>query len=137
MFTKFTTTLLVGALALATMITPTQLRAGDDTARIIGGLAIGALIGAAIAGDNDNRRRDRGHVSRRQHDVNDVYRRGSYRNGDRGYYRGPQRGHNRRYRRHDTYGHQRRVTVPRACRVQGGHRSGYSRHCPGRHNYNH
>jgi hypothetical protein len=27
--------------------------------------------------------------------------------------------------------------VPRACRVQGGHRSGYSRHCPGRHNYNH
>jgi len=142
MFTKLTTTLMVGALALATTITPTQVRADNDAAKIIGGLAIGAIIGAAIADNNDNRRHNRGHVSRRHHDAYDVYgrgnhrshKRGHHRSHKRGHYRGHDRGYHRGHRGHDGYKH-RRVNLPGACRVHKGHRSGYSGRCLGRHNY--
>lgn len=49
MFSKFTTTLMAGAFALASVAAPTEVRAGNDTGKIVAGFAVGAIIGAAIA----------------------------------------------------------------------------------------
>ena len=124
MFTKLTTTLMAGALALTSLTAPTELRAGNDTGKIIGGLAIGAVLGAVIANEIEDRKDSRNHGARRHTDAYSANHRRSYgtrdHRGGRNLYRG--RG------RHDGYG-QRRVKLPGACRVQSGHRSGYSGRC--------
>ncbi len=107
MFTKLTSILTVGALALSTTMA-TPVRADDDAAKIIGGLIVGGLIGAAIANDSHNSKRSGHHVSR-------------------GHDRGPSRGHDTSYR-YDN-GHAKRVNLPGNCRVHSGHRSGYSGRC--------
>jgi len=116
MFTKFTSLLTAGALALGTgMATPAS--ADDDTAEIFGALIAGGVIGALIANDT-NKHRNRGHhVSRGHHD--DGYRGGHSRGHDKG------------------YGHGKRVNLPGACRVHSGHRSGYSGDCLRGYNYDH
>ena len=116
MFTKLTTTLMAGALALTSLTAPTELRAGNDTGKIIGGLAIGAVLGAVIANEIKDRKDRRKHGARRQSDAYSATRHRSY--GDR----------RRDHGRHDGYG-QRRVKLPGACRVHRGHRSGYSGRC--------
>jgi hypothetical protein len=123
MFTKLTATLLAGALALASATAPTEVRAGNDTGKIVAGLAVGAIIGAAIANNNKKRRHNDGYVSRRSHDTY-----------GRAHNRGHHRSHNRGYKRHKGYGH-RRVNLPGACRVHKGHRSGYSGRCLSGYNY--
>lgn len=121
MLTKFTTIVMAGALAFASALTPTQARAGNDTGKIVAGIAVGAIIGAALA-SNSKKRKDRGgHVSRRHHDA---------------YGNGYHRGHKRGYKRHKGHG-QRHVNLPGACRVQKGHRAGYSGRCLGGYNYSH
>src|SRR6056297_2245480 len=129
MFSKFTTTLMAGAFALASVAAPTEVRAGNDTGKIVAGLAVGAIIGAAIASQSKKRRHNDGYVSRQHHDA---YGRGYHRGHQRGHHRGHQRG----YQRHDGYGHHR-VNLPNACRVHKGHRSGYSGRCLGGYNYSH
>ena len=110
MFTKFTTTLMAGALALSTVATPTEVRAGSEARNIIAGLAVGAIVGAVIASKSNKKNKHRsGHVSRRHHDA---------------YGGGQHRGH----KGHNSYRH-KRVTLPGACRVHKGHRSGYSGRC--------
>lgn len=125
MFTKLTTTLMAGALALASATTPTELRAGNDAGKVIAGLAVGAIIGAAIASNNKKRHHGGGHVSR-----GNVYDDGH----NRGHNRGHARGHNRGYG-HDSGYRQKRVNLPGACRVHKGHRSGYSGRCLSGYNY--
>ena len=94
MFTKFTTTLMAGALALASAATPTELRAGNDTGKIVAGIAVGAIIGAAIASNNKTHQNHGGQVSRGRHDAYD----GGYQRGyNGGYSGGHQRGHNSGY----------------------------------------
>ncbi|MGR3462169.1 MAG: hypothetical protein ACU0AX_09790 [Roseovarius sp.] len=117
MFTKFTAALMAGALALASAAAPTEVRAGNDTGKIVAGLAIGAIIGAAIANDNKKRRYDDGYVSRQGYDA---YGYSSNQDRHRGYNRG--------------YG-SRRVSLPGACRVYNGYRSGYSGRCLSGYNY--
>lgn len=128
MFTRFTMSLMAGALALASTLTPTEVRAGNDAAKVIAGIAVGAIIGAAIVNNEKKRRHHGGHVSRGHHDGYGGHKAGHYRGHDRGYDR--HRGHDR----HHGYGH-RRVNLPNACRVHKGHRSGYSGNCLGSYNY--
>jgi len=111
--TKFTTVLTATALALGTA-TATPVRADNDAAKIIGGLVVGGLIGAAIANDSNKNRHRGHHVSRGHHD---------------GYGTRQHKGHG--------YRQERRVNLPGACRVYSGHRSGYSGHCLREHAYGH
>ena len=117
MLTKFTTMLTAAALALGTA-TATPVRADNDAAKIIGGLVVGGLIGAAIANDNN---RNRGHdVSRNRH---------------HGQYGGPGGGHSKGYAHDDGYRQGQRINLPGACRVYKGNRYGYSGRCLRGYNY--
>jgi hypothetical protein len=121
MFTKLTSFLTAGALAIGTGIA-TPASADNDAAEIFGALIAGGVIGALIANDS-NKSRNRGHsVSRNYRD--DGYRDDSYRGGH-------SRGHDKGYR------HGKRVNLPGACRVHSGHRSGYSGNCLRGYNYSH
>ncbi|MET4101557.1 putative membrane protein [Roseovarius sp. MBR-78] len=111
MFTRLTTTLMASAFALASVAAPTQVRADNDAGKVIAGLAVGAIIGAAIASDNGRDRHGGG------------YRNSSY------------DGHDRGYQGHDSYGPERRVNLPGACRVHSNYRSGYSGRCLNGYNY--
>ncbi|MGX0875538.1 hypothetical protein ACSSV4_000210 [Roseovarius sp. MBR-154] len=121
MFAKFTSLLTAGALVLGTgMAAPA--RADNDTAEIFGALIAGGVIGALIANDS-NKSRNRGHSVSRNY-RNDGYRDDSFRGGHS--------------RGHDTgYGHSKRVNLPGACRVNSGHRSGYSGNCLRGYSYSH
>ncbi len=113
MFTKLMSTLMIGALALSTVtVTPALARDRSDNRNLIAGLALGAIVGAAIASNNQSRRGgERGYVS--QNYIGDPY----------GHGRGIGRGHATGYH------HARRATLPGACRVYAGNRSGYSGRC--------
>jgi len=117
MFTKLTTTVMAGALALASAAAPTEVRAGSEARNIIAGLAVGAIVGAAIASQSNKKTKHRGghHVSRGHND---------------GYHDGYHRGH----KNLGGYRH-KRVNLPGACRVRNGHRSGYSGRCLRGYNY--
>lgn len=127
MFSKLTMTFMAGAFALASAVTPTEVRAGNDAGKVIAGIAVGAIIGAAIASNTKKRKHQGGHVSRGHQDVYG----GGY---ERVHSGGHNRGHNKGYKGHDGYG-QRSVNLPGACRIYNGHRSGYSGRCLGRYNY--
>ena len=123
MFAKLTTTLMAGALVLASATAPTEARAGNDAGKVIAGIAVGALIGAAIASNNKKRHRNQGYVSRNQQPVYD-------RGHDRGYRSGNHRGYG-----YDNGYRQQRVNLPGACRVYRGNRAGYSGRCLSGYNY--
>lgn len=117
MFTRLTTALMAGALALASATTPTGVRAANDTGKIIGGLAIGAILGAVIANEIKDRKDDRKKAYKRTAPHGNVATRHLY--DDRGR-ADRHRGYQRKRGRHDGYG-QRRVRLPGACRVGNGH----------------
>lgn len=123
MLKKITSILTAAAFALGTA-TATPVRADNDAAKIIGGLVVGGLIGAAIANDNNNRGHDDRHVTRGYRDDHYV-----------GQGRGYRREHNNGYRHDNGYRNDKRVNLPGACRVYKGHRSGYSGHCLREHAY--
>ena len=109
-YKSFISTVLAAALALSTL-SAAPARAGSDTGKIVAGVAVGAILGAAIA-SNNNRQHRGGHVSRKHHDP----------------YGG---GHHRGYKGHGY----KRTNLPGACRVHRGHRSGYSGRCLSGYNY--
>lgn len=76
MFTRLTTTLMAGALVLASFAAPTQAHAGNDAGKVIAGLAVGAIIGAAIVGNNKHDRHDGRYVSRGYQSHGGGYARG-------------------------------------------------------------
>lgn len=135
MLTKLTTILMAGVLVFASVTAPTEARAGNDAGKVIAGIAVGAIIGAAIVSNNKKQHRNQGYVSRNQQPVYDRGYDRSYR-GDNG------RGHNKGYRGNNNRGYdngyrQQRVNLPGACRVHSGHRSGYSGRCLSGYNYGH
>ena len=127
MFTKLTTTVMAGALALASAATPTEVRAGSEARNIIAGLAVGAIVGAAIASQSNKKTKHRGgrHVSRGHHN-------GYHAGYPDAYGGGQHRGHKNRRGYRDKH-----VNLPGACRVHKGHRSGYSGRCLSGYNYSH
>ncbi|WP_417726795.1 hypothetical protein [Roseovarius sp.] len=123
MFSKITSALMAGALALtAVTATPAVARDRSDNRNLIAGLALGAIVGAAIANNGNNRRDDdpyRGNVSSRD-----------YRDYDHDRYRDDHdRYHGSRHDDRRRFGHERRVNLPGACRVYAGNRAGYSGRC--------
>lgn len=129
MLTKLILTLLAGAFALVSATAPAEARSGRDNRNLIAGLAVGAIIGAAIASNNKKRKHQGGHVSRGHQDA---YRSGHHR-GHRGGHAGD---HNRGYGHDDGY-RGKRVNLPGACRVHKGHSAGYSGRCLGGYNFGH
>ena len=109
MFTRLTSILMIGALALTTVtVTPAMARDRSDNRNLIAGLALGAIVGAVIASNTKSRNRGHGgHVS--QGYVGNPY----------GHSRGIGGGHN----------YARPAALPGACRVYAGNRSGYSGRC--------
>lgn len=118
MFTRIIASLMAGALVLTTItVSPAMARDRSDNRNLIAGLAIGAIVGAAIA--SNSRNRNGGNVSRGY--VGDAYPYGRGDDDGRGYVYAPGHG--------NAYGHGRRVDLPAACRVYNGNRSGYSGRC--------
>lgn len=119
MFRKLTSIVMIGALALSAAATsPAFARDRSDNGNLIAGLAIGAIVGAALANtNNNNSRRDNrdGYVSRGY--VGDAY------GGNRGIVGDHDRG------RGNGFGYGRPAALPGACRVYAGNRSGYSGRC--------
>ncbi len=122
MFRKLTSLLMIGALALSAAATsPASARDRSDNGNLIAGLAIGAIVGAALANNNNNNnnnsRRDNrdGYVSRGY--AGNPYERNQVIVGD----------HNRG--RADSFNYRRPAALPGACRVYAGNRSGYSGRC--------
>lgn len=119
MFTKVTSALMIGALTLITaMSTPAVARDRSDNRNLAVGLALGAIVGAAIASNNKQRNNDayRGNVTSRDysgHSYNSLDRR--YKDHGGGY--------------GNAYGRAQRVNLPGACRVYAGNRAGYSGRC--------
>jgi hypothetical protein len=119
MFSKVTSTLMIGALALTTaMSTPALARDRSDNRNLAVGIALGAIVGAAIASNSKQNNNDgyRGNVSSRDYD------RQNYNSRERGY-------NNNRGGHGNTYGRAQRVNLPGACRVYAGNRAGYSGRC--------
>lgn len=123
MFSKFTSVLLIGALALTTVTaTPALARDKSDNRNLAVGLALGAIVGAAIA-SNSNKQKNSGgyrdddgrndYNNDRRH--NQAYDDRSYDNGRGGY--------------GNTNRRAQRVNLPGACRVYAGNRAGYSGRC--------
>jgi len=108
---------MIGALALTTITArPAIARDASDNRNLIAGLALGAIVGAAIASNTKSQRNNGGgYVS--QGYAGDPYGR------DREF--GGRGGNGYDYARH--------VTLPAACRVYSGNRAGYSGRCLNRH----
>lgn len=112
--------------------------AGSDTARVITGIAVGAIIGAAIADSTRGHQRNRGH-----HGVTRSY--GGHHGGHIGNHHRPKAHHGaghyrpkvRHHGGHVNRGHgghgygkvTKRYHLPAECRVQSGSRYGYSGRC--------
>ena len=138
MFSKITSALTIGALALTTaMSTPALARDRSDNRNLAVGIALGAIVGAAIASNNKQQNnggyRDNGGYSGGYQDNR------TYRDYDGRNYKGHDRGYDKSYghRGHDSgrgrydrnYGRAQRVNLPGACRVYAGNRAGYSGRC--------
>lgn len=124
MFNKFISALMIGALALSTIATtPAMARDRNDNARLIAGIAALAIVGVAVA--SSSKSRNDGYVGQDQrygsNDRNDGYDRGR----DQRYDQGRSFGQTR----NQGYGHAQPATLPGACRVHAGNRSGYSGRC--------
>ena len=128
MFRKITTALIIGAVALTTATaTPALARDRSDNRNLAVGIALGAIVGAAIASNSKQKN-------------NDGYRdNGSYRDYDGRNYSTRDRRHDKAYNDHrydngrggysKNYGKAQRVNLPGACRVYAGNRAGYSGRC--------
>lgn len=117
MFRKLTSIMMIAALAVSAAATnPVSARDRSDNGNLIAGLAIGAIVGAAIANSTNSGRNNRdGYVS--QGYAGDPYGRdrsfGDHHDRDR-------------WKGHD---YRRPAALPGACRVYAGNRSGYSGRC--------
>lgn len=117
MFRNLTSLMMIAALALSAAATsPASARDRSDNGNLIAGLAIGAIVGAAIA-NNTNSRRDNGGGYVSQGYAGDPYAQTRRRGDD--YERG----------RGNAYDDARPAALPGACRVYSGNRSGYSGRC--------
>jgi hypothetical protein len=122
--------LIVGSTMAMTSLTaaPVEARDRGETATVAAGVAVLALVAAAIA-------------KRKRQDQLDVVARDQGHHGrpearyhDRGYqavHRPASRGHDAGYRQSG------RVQLPGACRVQNAQRAGYSGRCLQRYDYGH
>ena len=118
MFSKITSALTIGALALTTaMSTPALARDRSDNRNLAVGIALGAN-GGYSGGYQDNR-------TYRDYDGR------NHKGHDRGYDKSyGHRGHDSGRGRYDrNYGRAQRVNLPGACRVYAGNRAGYSGRC--------
>lgn len=121
MFRKLTSIVMIGALALSAAATsPASARDRSDNGNLIAGLAIGAIVGAALANNNNNNnnsgRDNRGGFVSRGY-AGDPYGRNQVIVGDHDRGRG------------NSYEYSRPAALPGACRVYAGNRSGYSGRC--------
>ncbi|MBC7179036.1 MAG: hypothetical protein H5U14_02915 [Roseovarius sp.] len=134
MFSKITSALMIGALALTTaMSTPALARDRSDNRNLAVGIALGAIVGAAIA-SNNKQQNNGGYRDNGGYQNNRTYRDYDGRN-----HKGDDRGYDKSYghRGHDNgrggygnnYGRAQRVNLPGACRVYAGNRAGYSGRC--------
>lgn len=120
MFSKLTSIMMIAALAVGgATANPASARDRSDNGNLIAGLAIGAIVGAAIASNSKSRRDDRNGYVARNYDA-DPYR------DTRRYHGDDDREHRRHDRGHD---YARPAALPGACRVYAGDRSGYSGRC--------
>jgi hypothetical protein len=128
MLRKLTSALVIGALALTTATaTPALARDRSDNRNLAVGLALGAIVGAAIASNNKQNNNGVYRDDRRHRDYDDRDYDDDHRRYDRGH---GHRGHDNDHGRYDrNYGRAQRVNLPGACRVYAGNRAGYSGRC--------
>lgn len=128
MHRTFIALITASAMALTSLdAAPAAARDRGKTAPVVAGVALFALLAAAVA-------------ERKRHDQRDIVAR-----ADTGYHdrvaprhqgHGSSRSHRRVRRRHeDGYRHSRRVRLPGDCRVRKGRRFGYSGRCLNRYDY--
>ena len=133
LLSRLTASLGAAALALGLVsAVPRPAAASDEAGYLFGGLLLGGLIGAAIAGDSNNDR-DRHHVSR-GHDYRGDHARRAYLPAECRVYRGPRSGYSGRCLHHHDYSH---AALPSACavRVGGHHGTIYRDGCLNRYGY--